>query len=133
MHLSFLTAYLRKVGFMKLGENSKIEIIPVNTRKYIQQEGYMPLYYKPGLDIKIDKEYTHPSAWAHTIPHEKRACVRPVECFPYWLGITQMQAIGHEIGHNVRHLSGVPDGDEDHHTRHAYHHLSNSPFDYRVH
>ncbi|MBI4170446.1 MAG: hypothetical protein HY514_02040 [Candidatus Aenigmarchaeota archaeon] len=99
------------------------------TQYNLQQPLYQPLSYKQALDVFVDNVYTHPSAWAHTIPEEKRICIRDPAFIDY--NLTFSRVLGHEIGHNIRHFYGVPDGDEDHHTRHAYQHLAHSPFELR--
>lgn len=85
--------------------------------------------YRPALNLFVTNEYTHPSAWAHTVPSEKNMCVRPWEFIDYWLGF--LRVLGHEVGHNILHYFGLPDGDEDRHTRHAYQNLKYSPFEIR--
>lgn len=111
--------YLRKLG---LGVAFAAALFPGYKDAYAQQ-------YRPKLEVVVTNEYTHPSAWAHTLPGEKRICIRPPEFIDYGLGFSRV--LGHEIGHNVRHAYGLPDGDEDHHTRHAFQHLAYSPFKLR--
>jgi hypothetical protein len=100
-------------------------------RKISQYELKELLYkaepYKAALDVTITKEYTHPSAWAHTIPEFKNICIRPPEFIDYNLGFNRV--LGHEIGHNKLHAYGLPDGDEDRHTIEAYQNLNMGMFD----
>ncbi|MBI3190266.1 hypothetical protein HYZ41_01030 [archaeon] len=50
---------------------------------------------KPKLDITETNEYTHWTAWAHTIPDEKIINIRPPEFIDYNLTV-----LPHEIVHN---------------------------------
>ena len=50
---------------------------------------------KPKLDITETNEYTHWSAWAHTVPSEKTINIRPPEFIDYNLTV-----LPHEIVHN---------------------------------
>ncbi len=113
--------YLRRLG-LGLAFTAAL-LFPSYKDTYKEQE------YRPRLEVVVTNEYTHPSAWAHTLPEEKRICIRPPEFIDYRL--TFRRVLGHEIGHNVRHIYGLPDDDEDHHTRNAYQHLANSPFELR--
>lgn len=103
------------------------------SRYDLQQALYKLPPYKQALDVFVDNVYTHPRAWAHTSPQDKRICIRPPEFLPYDKGINFDLVLGHEGNHNEVHLLGLPDGDEDRHTRLAYDQLRNSSFDYRIH
>jgi len=112
--------------FDKLEINIKNER-SIRSKYESQQLLYSAEPYKPSLDVTVTKEYTHPSAWAHTIPSEKNICIRPPEFIDYNLGFRRV--LGHEIGHNMVHAYGLPDDDEDIHTKHAYQNLNSGMFD----
>ena len=111
--------YLRKAGLAAYMATASIGLV-------YNKDAYQQAEYRPTLEICVTNEYTAEGAWAHTIPEEKRICIRSPEHIDYNLGFKTV--LGHEFGHNVLHQYGLPDGDEDHHTRHAHQHLAYSDF-----
>lgn len=104
--------------------------MPNDTERLDEYEVYRSPFYKPFLIVR-ETDYTHWSAWAHTIPMERQKrdiCIRPRERRDYRIVPLDI-LVGHEIGHNVRHLFGLPDNDEDSLTRNAHTYLKSGLFD----
>ncbi len=90
---------------------------------------YLVELYRHVIDLTITKEYTHPSAWAHIVPEENRSCILPHEFIDYRLGFSRV--LGHEKGHKIMQIYGLPDGDEDMHTNNAYQNLNDKRVEVR--